>query len=56
MWPANVQIIGKDIMKFHAIYWPAFLIAAGKMIYFFHSKLNSFIICLFIFFYRFGTS
>lgn len=26
-WPANVQVIGKDILKFHAIYWPAFLMA-----------------------------
>ncbi len=28
-WPADVHIIGKDILKFHAIYWPAFLMAAG---------------------------
>lgn len=28
-WPPSVQIIGKDILKFHGIYWPAFLIAAG---------------------------
>lgn len=28
-WPAEVQIIGKDIVKFHAVYWPAFLMAAG---------------------------
>jgi methionyl-tRNA synthetase len=27
-WPANVHIIGKDILRFHAIYWPAFLMAA----------------------------
>lgn len=26
-WPANVQIIGKDITRFHCIYWPAFLLA-----------------------------
>ncbi len=26
-WPADVQVIGKDILKFHAIYWPAFLMA-----------------------------
>ena len=26
-WPPDVQVIGKDIMKFHCIYWPAFLIA-----------------------------
>lgn len=26
-WPPNVQVIGKDIMKFHCIYWPAFLMA-----------------------------
>ncbi|TPX33610.1 methionine---tRNA ligase [Synchytrium microbalum] len=28
-WPAECHIIGKDIIKFHAIYWPAFLMAAG---------------------------
>lgn len=27
-WPADVHIIGKDILRFHAVYWPAFLIAA----------------------------
>lgn len=27
-WPANVQIIGKDIVRFHGIFWPAFLMAA----------------------------
>ena len=26
-WPADVQVIGKDILKFHSIYWPAFLMA-----------------------------
>ncbi|XP_043788966.1 methionine--tRNA ligase, mitochondrial [Apis laboriosa] len=28
-WPPTIQIIGKDILKFHGIYWPAFLMAAG---------------------------
>ena len=28
-WPANVHIIGKDITRFHAVYWPAFLMSAG---------------------------
>jgi len=28
-WPADVHIIGKDIIRFHAIYWPAFLMSAG---------------------------
>lgn len=28
-WPADVQIIGKDILRFHCIYWPAFLLAVG---------------------------
>ncbi|KAG6946301.1 hypothetical protein JG687_00016790, partial [Phytophthora cactorum] len=28
-WPAAYHIVGKDILKFHAIYWPAFLMAAG---------------------------
>lgn len=29
-WPADVHIVGKDILKFHAIYWPAMLLAAGE--------------------------
>ena len=29
LWPANVQIIGKDILKFHAVYWPIMLKAMG---------------------------
>jgi len=28
-WPADLQIMGKDIARFHAIYWPAFLMASG---------------------------
>ena len=28
-WPAEVHVIGKDIMRFHAIYWPAMLMSAG---------------------------
>jgi methionyl-tRNA synthetase len=28
-WPADLQLIGKDIVRFHAVYWPAFLMAAG---------------------------
>ena len=28
-WPADVHLIGKDILRFHAIYWPAFLLAAN---------------------------
>jgi methionyl-tRNA synthetase len=28
-WPADVHLIGKDIVRFHAVYWPAFLMAAG---------------------------
>ena len=27
-WPANVHMVGKDILRFHAVYWPAFLLAA----------------------------
>ena len=27
-WPADVHMIGKDILRFHAVYWPAFLLAA----------------------------
>lgn len=29
VWPPDYHIVGKDILKFHAIYWPAFLMAAG---------------------------
>jgi methionyl-tRNA synthetase len=28
-WPAAVHVVGKDILRFHAVYWPAFLMAAG---------------------------
>jgi len=28
-WPAHVHLIGKDIARFHAVYWPAFLMSAG---------------------------
>ena len=28
-WPADLHIIGKDILRFHAVYWPAFLMAAN---------------------------
>jgi methionyl-tRNA synthetase len=28
-WPVDVHIVGKDILRFHAVYWPAFLLAAG---------------------------
>ncbi|HKQ76742.1 MAG TPA: methionine--tRNA ligase [Blastocatellia bacterium] len=29
LWPADLQLVGKDILRFHTVYWPAFLIAAG---------------------------
>ena len=29
VWPADIHLIGKDILRFHAIYWPAMLMAAG---------------------------
>jgi methionyl-tRNA synthetase len=29
MWPADAHIIGKDILRFHAVYWPCFLLSAG---------------------------
>ena len=28
-WPANVHLIGKDVVRFHAVFWPAFLMSAG---------------------------
>ena len=28
-WPANCHLIGKDVVRFHAVYWPAFLMSAG---------------------------
>ncbi len=30
-WPADLHVIGKDILRFHAIYWPAFLLAADLL-------------------------
>ncbi|KAI7878345.1 hypothetical protein K492DRAFT_238624 [Lichtheimia hyalospora FSU 10163] len=29
IWPADIHVVGKDIVRFHAIYWPAFLMAAN---------------------------
>lgn len=29
LWPADVQVVGKDILRFHAVIWPAMLLAAG---------------------------
>jgi len=29
LWPADVHLVGKEIIRFHAVYWPAFLMAAG---------------------------
>jgi methionyl-tRNA synthetase len=29
LWPANIHMIGKDILRFHAVYWPAMLMAGG---------------------------
>ena len=29
IWPADIHLIGKDILRFHAVYWPTFLMAAG---------------------------
>ncbi len=31
-WPADIHLIGKDILRFHAIYWPAMLISAGMKV------------------------
>ena len=31
-WPADYHIVGKDILRFHAVYWPAMLMAAGEAI------------------------
>jgi methionyl-tRNA synthetase len=28
-WPSDLQLVGKDILRFHTVYWPAFLLAAG---------------------------
>jgi methionyl-tRNA synthetase len=36
-WPADMHLIGKDVVRFHAVYWPAFLMSAGielpRMVY-----------------------
>ena len=29
IWPADLHLVGKDILRFHAVYWPAFLLSAG---------------------------
>ncbi len=29
-WPADLHVVGKDVVRFHAIYWPAFLMSAGQ--------------------------
>ena len=29
-WPADIHLVGKDILRFHAVYWPAFLMSAGE--------------------------
>ncbi len=29
-WPADIHLVGKDILRFHAIYWPAYLMSAGE--------------------------
>ncbi len=31
-WPADIHLIGKDILRFHAVYWPAMLISAGMKV------------------------
>src|SRR5450755_1646321 len=31
-WPADLHLVGKEIIRFHAVYWPAFQIAAGLLI------------------------
>ncbi|MEK6530924.1 MAG: methionine--tRNA ligase [Deltaproteobacteria bacterium] len=31
-WPADMHLIGKDILRFHAVYWPAFLLSAGMVL------------------------
>src|SRR5882672_9088669 len=30
LWPADLHLIGKEILRFHAVFWPAFLMAAGQ--------------------------
>ena len=43
-WPADLHVIGKDISRFHAVYWPAFLLSAGVALperIFVHGFLNS---------------
>ena len=29
LWPADLHLIGKEIVRFHAVFWPAFLMAGG---------------------------
>jgi methionyl-tRNA synthetase len=45
-WPNVHHILGKDIVRFHAIYWPAFLLAAGHyLMHFPHSQLTPPTLC-----------
>lgn len=42
-WPTDINVLGKDILRFHCIYWPALLWAAGEKtpaVFFVHSFLN----------------
>ena len=32
LWPADLHLVGKEIVRFHAVYWPAFLMAAGLLL------------------------
>ena len=32
LWPPDVQVVGKDILRFHAVYWPAMLMAVGMQL------------------------
>ena len=52
LWPADLHMVGKDILRFHAVYWPAFLMAAdlplpkrvfahGRPIFIQHSAVNA---------------
>lgn len=45
-WPASLHVVGKDILRFHTVFWPAFLMAAGLE----PPKVIRRIICLFTFY------
>lgn len=54
-WPASVHIVGKDILRFHALFWPAFLMAAELPTPKVPLILRMLVLCIAVFSYMFPT-